>query len=122
LVPRYRYSTEVTVCQSSGKRFSVQTTDVSLHGMGLLMRRDVVVALAQGGSVLTPGDRFDVVLSPNVSEADGLIGPTVPGRVRHVRRLSQHEYHVGLLFEDIDTAQLSALQAMVDQAQAHRTR
>jgi c-di-GMP-binding flagellar brake protein YcgR len=100
----------------------VQTTDVSLNGMGMLMRRDVVVALAQGGSVLTPGDRFDVVLSPDVSQADGLIGPTVPGRVRHVRRLSQHEYQVGVLFEEVDTAQQAALQAMVDLAQADRTR
>jgi hypothetical protein len=121
LLPRYRYNTEVTIRHPGGERFAVQTTDVSLSGLGMRMSRDVVVALAQGGSVLTPGDRIQIVLSPNVTSADGLIGPRVEGRVRHVRRLSQNEYHVGVRFEDPDAAQQAALKAVVDQV-ADRTR
>ena len=121
MLPRYRYNTEVTICHPSGERFGVQTTDVSLSGLGMKMARDVVIALAKGGSILTPGDRFLIVLSPNVASADGLIGPRVEGRVRHVRRLSQYEYHVGVRFEDPDAAQQAALKAIVDQV-ADRTR
>lgn len=122
MVPRYRHIMDVTVSHMGGQRFSAQTTDVSLAGMGMRMARDVVIALAQGGSVLTPGDRFDVVLSPNIASADGVIGPMLQGRVRHVRRLSQHEYQVGVLFEDTDAAQQAALQGVVDKALEHRSR
>lgn len=122
MVPRYRYKMEVTVCHNGGTSFAARTSDVSQHGMGLQLGREVVVALAQGGSVLTPGDRFEVVLSPHIASADGVIGPTLLARVRHVRRLSQSDYHVGVWFNDPDASQQAALQAIIDKAQPGRSR
>lgn len=112
---------DVTVCRSGEVRFAANTVDVSLTGMGLLIDRYAVLALAQGGSVLTPGDSFDLVLCPFVEAVDGVIGPKLEARVRHVRRLSQQEYHVGVWFDALDQGQQSALQSIVDQAQ-QRTR
>jgi c-di-GMP-binding flagellar brake protein YcgR len=112
---------DVTVCRSGDARFAAKTVDVSLTGMGLSIDRDAARALAQGGSVLTPGDSFDLVLCPFVEAVDGVIGPKLEARVRHARRLSQHEYHVGVWFDALDQGQQSALQAIVDQAQ-QRTR
>ena len=113
---------EVTVCGAGAQRFAAITSDVSLHGMGLTMARDAVVSLAQGGALLMPGDRIEVVLSRHVASADGVIGPTLNGRVRHVRRLSQRDYHIGVWFDGLDPPQQSALDAIVDQAQPHRSR
>jgi hypothetical protein len=112
---------DVTVCRGGDVRFAAETVDVSLTGMGLSMASDAATALAQGGSVLTPGDTFDLILCPFVEAADGVIGPKLEARVRHARRLSQHEYLIGVWFDALDQGQQSALQAIVDQAQ-QRTR
>lgn len=113
---------DVTVCQDDGKRFAARTSDVSVQGMGLYLAHDAILALAQGGRLLTPGDRFDVVLSPNIVDADGVIGPTLGSRVRHVRRLSQREFLVGVRFDGLDNGQRAALQTIIDRAQADRLR
>lgn len=122
MVPRYRYSMELTVCRESGRRFGARTSDVSVNGMGLYLGHDAVLALAQGGNLLTPGDSFDVVLSPNVEDADAIIGPRLGSRVRHVRRLARDEFLVGVRFDDLDGNQRAAVQAIVDRAQADRLR
>lgn len=122
MVPRYRYSMELTVCRESGRRFAARTCDVSIDGMGLYLTHDAVLALAQGGNLLTPGDSFDVVLSPNVEDADAIIGPRLGSRVRHVRRLSRNEFLVGIRFNDLDANQQTAVQAVLDRAQGNRLR
>lgn len=122
MVPRYRYSMELTVCRESGRRFAARTSDVSIDGMGLYLTHDAVLALAQGGNLLTPGDSFDVVLSPNVEDADAIIGPRLGSRVRHVRRLSRDEFLVGIRFNDLDANQQTAVQAVLDRAQGNRLR
>ena len=68
------------------------------------------------------GDHFELVLSPHVASVDGVIGPTLMARVRHVRRLSQADYHVGVWFDDPDASQQAALQAIIDKAQPRRSR
>ncbi len=122
MVPRYRYSVEVTICRKADMCFAGRTSDVSLSGMGLALTREVVIALAQGGNLLMPGDHFDVIFSPHVESVDGVIGPTVPARVRHVRRLSQHDYHVGVLFEELEEPQQKALEGIVTQAASKSAR
>jgi hypothetical protein len=113
---------ELTVCRESGRRFGARTSDVSVDGMGLYLTHEAVLALAQGGNLLTPGDAFDVVLSPNVEDADAIIGPRLGSRVRHVRRLARDEFLVGIRFNDLDSGQRAAIQAIVDRAQANRLR
>jgi hypothetical protein len=83
--------------------------------MGLLLPHAVVVELAQGGSILTTGDRFQLVLSGtlNPSSQGGL---TLNCRVRHVRRLSREEYQVGVWFVDPSPGQKTGLAALVDEA------
>ena len=80
--------------------------------MSLLMTRDSVVALAQGGSVLTTGDHFQMLLpgTLNASVAGGL---TLECRVRHVRRLSREEYQVGAWFLDPTEGQQAGINALV---------
>ena len=71
------------------------------------------LALAQGGTILTTGDQFTLVLSGtlNTSAQGGL---TLGCRVKQVRRLSRHEYHVGAWFIDPTPGQKDGLVALVD--------
>jgi hypothetical protein len=120
LFPRYPHQAPVVVSHRGGERFSGETRDVSLRGLGVVLKRYAVTALAQGGSLLTPGDRVEVMLVPDVSGTEVDIGPTLPARVRYVRRLSQTEYHVGLWCDSDSVAHQEALNALVEQARRHQ--
>lgn len=111
--PRYRWRQPLHVQGEGGARFAAESRDVSLAGVAVVVTTEAALALAQGGSVLTLGDRLEVIL-PAV---DG--GPVaVPGRVRHVNRQSQGEYQVGLVLAPRDPAEEAALAALVEQARA----
>ena len=79
------------------------------------MGREGVVALAQGGSILTTGDQFELLL-PGTLNPSLVGGLTLACRVRHVRRLSRDEYQVGAWFLDPTPGQLAGLAALVDAA------
>jgi hypothetical protein len=113
--PRYSYTQSVELRGLDGARFEARSSDISAVGMSLLMAREVVVALAQGGSILTTGDRFQLLLpgTLNLSLEGGL---TLDCRVRHVRRLSRDEYQVGAWFLDPTSGQQAGLEALVQSA------
>ena len=79
------------------------------------MTREVVVALAQGGSTLTTGDRF-LLLVPGTLNSSLEGGMTLACRVRHVRRLSREAYQVGAWFLDPTAGQQAGLAALVESA------
>lgn len=70
-----------------------------------------MLALAQGGGILTPGDRLRIVL-PGATGAGAEL--SLEGRVRHVRRLSQEQYQVGVWFADLTGSQQAGLAALID--------
>jgi hypothetical protein len=79
------------------------------------MRHHVVVALAQGGSILTPGDRLRVLLPGTLNPSlEG--GLTLECQGRHVRRLSREQYQVGVRFLDPTPGQTAGLEALVQSA------
>ena len=96
--------------------FEVVASDVSAVGVGCRVSREAVIALAQGGSVLTPGDRLRLTLGGRC--ADPAEGVEFDGRVRHVRRLSRDEYLVGLVFDEPDRQQEAAIADLLVEARA----
>jgi c-di-GMP-binding flagellar brake protein YcgR len=117
LFPRYSLSQPVGLLGPLGERFEARTSEISMTGIGLLMHRDTVVALAQGGSILTAGDRLRVRL-PGAADTPFASVLDIDCQVRLVRRLSQDEYIVVVLFTDVDAAQKAALAAIVEEAKA----
>ena len=100
--PRYQVETPVVVYFEKSARFTGLTRDASRGGLGLELGRHAVEALAQGGSVLTTGDRFRV-------EIDGVPGgpdPVVVAcRTSFVRRLAQDRYAIGAQFQRFEAGE-----------------
>jgi len=112
LSPRYPFTRPVEVRGRRREVFAARSCDISGAAIGLVMARSAVIALAQGGSILTTGDQFEVVLA-----RDGL---SLDCRVRHIRRLSQEQYMVGAWFADLTPEQESALALLLQEATAVR--
>jgi c-di-GMP-binding flagellar brake protein YcgR len=115
MFPRFPLERPVRLDGPNGDSFVASSCDISAGGAGLLVSREAAVALAQGGSVLTTGDhvRLSLVAADAASAAAGL---SLDCRVKHVRRLSQDQYLVGVWFSDQDPAQQAAVTALVEQA------
>jgi len=115
LSPRYACTQPVELRDRRGVRYQGRTCEISNSGISLLLSRNVVVAMAQGGSILTTGDRFKMILSGtlNPSPQGGL---TLECRVRHVRRLSREEYQIGVWFVEPSVGQKAGLAALVEAA------
>ena len=113
LSPRYTYTEMVGLLSLKGERFDARSCDISITGIGLLLTRATVVALAQSGSMLTTGDRFRLVL-PGTLNASAQGGLTLNCRARHVRRLSREEYQVGVWFLDPTPGQKAGLVALLE--------
>lgn len=118
--PRFPLERPVELRGPDGARFDVRSSDISVAGIGLRVSHTMVVALAQGGTILTTGDRFELVL-PGTLNASAQGGLTLGCRVKQVRRLSQHEYHVGAWFIDPTPGQKDGLAALVDAARSARS-
>jgi len=115
LTIRYAYSQPVELSDRRGVRYQGRSSDISITGIGLYLSRNVVVAMAQGGSVLTTGDRFQLIL-PGTLNPSSQGGLTLECRVRHVRRLSRDEYQVGVWFVDPSAGQKDGIAALVEAA------
>ena len=113
LFPRYMFERQVQLRGPRGETFDARGCDLSIAGIGLQLRRPVVQALAQGGSVLTIGDPFELILSTAGDHARWA-GLTLACRVKHVRRLSQEEYLVAAWFSNLDSAQKAALETLLE--------
>ncbi|MGB5614483.1 MAG: PilZ domain-containing protein [Sedimenticolaceae bacterium] len=115
LFPRYSFSSPVELRSRQGGHFDAQTSEISSVGIGLLMARTTVVALAQGGPTLTTGDQFELIVA---GAADPYFGDSlrVGCRVGHVRRLSKEQYLVGALYADPSPAQEAEIAALVERA------
>lgn len=115
LFPRFTFARPVELRSPDGAGFGAESNEISAAGVGMLVSRDAVVSLAQGGSLLTPGDPLDV--SINGAE-DDLELPGVHCRVKHVRRLSQDRYLVSVWFAELDSAQKRVVDRLIEQARA----
>lgn len=115
LFPRYSFATPLRVWGGVGDPFDGQSTEISLGGIGFVLHRSAVVALAQGGAILTIGDRLQVSLDAAPAGGGGL---RLPGSVRGVRRLSHDDYQVALTFDEVSPSQRGMLAALVEHARA----
>jgi len=112
LFPRYPFEQSVLLHGTEDAQLLGRTIDISMAGVGLLLTREAALALAQGGSVLTPGDRFRLTL--DTAAKSGKAKPlSLECRVERVRRLSQEEYLAGALFAEPDTSSEEALAALI---------
>ena len=85
--------------------------DISSLGIGIRLQRTVVTALAQGGSILTPGDVVTLHLNQQPHANDAVA--VVSARVRHVRRLSLEDYVVGFRFNEPELLDDGLVQRLV---------
>jgi hypothetical protein len=111
LYPRVSLDYPVALRGGNGRRFAARSVDISMAGVGLLVSREAVQALAQGGAVLTAGDNFQVTLG---SEGPGAL--CVDCRAQVVRRLSLDQYHVAALFHGLDADAESAVASLIQSA------
>ena len=121
LFPRYRFTLPVGVHGPDGYRASVQSCEISVSGLGLKMSRAAVTALAQGGTVLTPGDRLWVSLPGVPGSAPDDVPAVAAGRglacrAVLVRRLALDQYIAAVAFVAPDAAQQRAIAELVEQA------
>ena len=115
MYPRFTYTQTVELRGPNGIQFDVESCDISVAGLGMFMGHHIVVALAQGGSILTPGDRLQVLLPGTLNPSlEG--GLTLECQVRHVRRLSREQYQVGVRFLGPTPGQTAGLEALVQSA------
>ena len=119
LYPRYGFTWPVTLHGPRDYRVEVEACEISLSGLGLMMDRSTVLGLAQGGTLLTPGDRLRANL-PGVPSGGSGDAAGVTCRVVHVRRISYDRYVVALVFVAPDPAQKGAIAALVEQARETR--
>lgn len=115
LSPRFVCRWPVEIIGPEERRFHAQAADISVTGMAMLVDRLAAAALAPSGGVLNPQvpPVSVAVQAPGHVEVGQL---RFEGRVRHVRRLSQEQYLIGIRFTDPDASLQLELQALVDQA------
>lgn len=115
LSPRCVCRWPVEIVGPEDRRFHAQAADISVTGMAMLVDRVAAAFLTPSGGVLNPR-------VPPVSVAVQAPGHVdvgklrFEGRVRHIRRLSQEQYLVGIKFTDPDASLRLELQALVEQA------
>jgi len=94
----------VEVQSPRGERFFAQASEISGGGIGVLVDHVAAVHLAPGGGVLSPAAPVvRLLLHPSGKEDPGS-DLRLDGQVRHIRRLSQQQYLIGVHFLDPDAA------------------
>lgn len=116
LYPRVSLDYPVALRGANGRRFAARSVDISMAGVGVLVARETVQALARGGAVLTAGDNFQVMLGQAALAAEGPGILCLDCRAQVVRRLSFDQYHVAALFHGLDADAESALAALIESA------
>lgn len=109
LLPRYPLQRSAEVLRNGTLRYPATTRDIARGGVGLEVDSRAVAALAQGGAVLTTGDKFDVRLS-DVPATDGtMVVLQIRCQAHFVRRLSQNRYAIGAKFIHFDSLESEQL-------------
>jgi hypothetical protein len=115
LYPRFSFEHDVELTNADGAMTGARTNELSVVGVGMIVPRDGVVALAQGGALLTPGDPLLATL-PEPRGPEGRWLTRVACRVKQVRRVSVDRYVVVACFEDTSEAQQTAIARLLEQA------
>ncbi|MCG6965732.1 MAG: PilZ domain-containing protein [Chromatiaceae bacterium] len=115
---RYPWERPVVLRSPGGQSWDAVSTDISVAGIGLRLTRETVTALAQGGTILSPGDHMLVLVPAAVSgTARGL---NLQCRVKEVRRQSLDQYVAGAWFENVETDTEAVLARLVEAARRAR--
>lgn len=102
-MPRFPFRWPVQVLGPRGERFFARSSEISGRGIGMVVDHLTAVRLAPGGTLLGPHTPLiGVQLEVPGEDAGGDV--QLEGRVRHIRRLSQQEYLVGVHFVDPEAA------------------
>lgn len=115
LAPRFFCRWPVEVVGPQERRFHAQAADISVKGIAMLVDRAAAACLAPSGGVLSPRvpPVSIVVQAPG---QPGVGSPRLEGRVRHIRRLSQEQYLIGIKFSEPDACHLLEIRTLVEQA------
>jgi len=104
MFPRFPVRLRAEISQDGDESFEAVVIELSRGGLSLETTKEIAELLAQGGSVLMPGERFRVQLE--FSESTGCSGSLkVECLTAHARRISQSRYHIGARFEGIETGE-----------------
>lgn len=104
LSPRFGCRWPVEVHGRHGDRFYAQTVEVSPAGISMLVDPVTAIRLAPAGSILHPS-LPTIALQVRTPGPEQVVAFPLEGRVRHIRRLSQQQYLIGVQLIDPDAAQ-----------------
>lgn len=102
-MPRFPFRWPLEVRGPRGERFVGHSAEISGRGMGMVVDQSTAVGLAPGGAVLGPHAPL-IGVHLRIPGQDSASDVRIDGRVRHIRRLSQQEYLIGVNFVDPDAA------------------
>lgn len=102
-MPRFPFRWPVEVRGPGGERFFAHSSEISGRGIGMVVDHPTAVGLAPGGTVLGPRTPL-IGVQLQIPGQDSASDVRIEGRVRHIRRLSQQEYLIGVNFVDPDAA------------------
>lgn len=104
LSPRFGCRWPVEVDGRHGDRFYAQTVEVSSAGISMLVDPVTAIRLAPAGGILHPS-LPTIALRVRTPGPDPGAAFQLEGRVRHIRRLSQQQYLIGVQLVDPAAAQ-----------------
>ena len=115
LSPRFFCRWPVEIVGPEDRRFHAQAADSSVTGMAMLVDRAAAACLAPAGGVLSP--RVPPVSVSVQVPGQAEVGKLrLQGRIRHIRRLSQDQYLIGVRFIDPDAPRLPEITVLVERA------
>lgn len=115
LAPRFFCRWPVEVVGPEDRRFHAQAADISVTGIAMLVDRAAAACLAPSGGLLSPRVP-PVSIAVQAPGNPGVGSRRLKGRVRHIRRLSQEQYLVGIKFIEPDASHGVEIKALVEQA------
>jgi hypothetical protein len=113
IVPRYPFERPVELSSPQGRQFVAEGCDISAVGICMTLSHAAVVALAQGGGLLTPGDAVQVEIALPMAQQAAEVRLAVACRVSHVRRQSQDRYIVAARFANLRRAEQETLKTLL---------
>jgi len=110
---RYPYQARLYIVAAEYGCYPVVTRDVSANGVGVFLKQDVLDALGERGITMEVGDALQLAPTQDAGSS-----ASMDCHITSLRRLSQKNYLMGLMWADENTAARPVIQEMLKEARA----